>query len=146
MRLEHVCDMELVYCEEPIYSGMFLLVRPYGGEEAIGYGEGDGTVTGSKLCGTVRWVNHPYRRNDRTLVPDAHGVIVTDDDAMILFTLQGRAFFEHDTGQPVLATSFEADDARYMWLNTTLCILEGVINTERKHMRARIYACIHDLG
>ena len=146
MRLEHVCDMELVYREEPIYSGMFLLVQPYGGEAGTGYGEGDGTVTGPQLRGTVRWVNHPYRCSDGTTLPDAHGVIVTDDHALILFTLQGRAFLEHDTGRPVLATSFEADDARYMWLNTTLCILEGVISTERKHMRARIYACIHDLG
>jgi len=25
MRLEYVCDMELAYCEEPIYGGKFLL-------------------------------------------------------------------------------------------------------------------------
>ena len=44
MRLEHVCDMELVYREEPAYGGKFLLVRPYGGEEGTAYGEGDATL------------------------------------------------------------------------------------------------------
>jgi hypothetical protein len=83
MRLEHVCDRELVYREETVYSGKFVLVRPYGGEEGTGYGEGDGTVTGPQLRGTVRWVNHPQRRNDGTMVPDAHGVIVTDDHALM---------------------------------------------------------------
>ena len=63
MRLEHLCDMELVYREEALYGGKFLLVRPYGGEEGSGYGEGDGSVSGSKLSGRVRWVNHPHRRS-----------------------------------------------------------------------------------
>jgi hypothetical protein len=35
MRLEHVCDMELAYREEPAYEGKVLLVRPYGGKARI---------------------------------------------------------------------------------------------------------------
>ena len=145
MRLEHICDMELVYREEPLYGGKFMLIRPYDGEEGSGYGEGDGSVSGPKLSGRVRWVNHPHRRSDRTMLPDAHGVIVTDDGALIMFSLQGRTFFEHDTGKQVLTTIFEAEDQRYRWLNTTMCILEGVISAERGSMRARVYACIHEL-
>jgi hypothetical protein len=38
MRLEYVCDMELVYREAPVYSGKFVLVRPYKDEEGAGYG------------------------------------------------------------------------------------------------------------
>jgi hypothetical protein len=146
MRLEHLCDMELVYREEPLYQGKFLVVRPYGGEEGSGYGEGDGSVRGPKLSGAVRWVNHPHRRSDGTMLPDAHGVIVTDDGALVMFTLQGRTFFENDTGKQVLTTIFEAEDQRYCWLNTTMCILEGVISAERGSMRARIYACVHELN
>jgi len=145
MRLEYVCDMELVYREAPVYGGKVVLVRPYGSAKGTGYGEGDGRVTGPKVCGTVRWVNHPQRRSDGIMVPDAHGVIVTDDHAVIMFTLQGRTSFEHDTGKQVLTTIFEADDARYRWLNTTMCVLEGVINAERLSMRTRIYACLHEL-
>lgn len=54
MRLEHLCDMQLVYRRESF--GEFALLRPYGGQEGRGYGEGDGIVTGEKLSGHVRWV------------------------------------------------------------------------------------------
>jgi hypothetical protein len=145
MRLEHVCDMELVYREELLYGGILALVRPYGGQEGTAYGEGDGSVSGPKLNGKVRWVNHPHRRSDGSMLPDTHGVIVTDDQALIMFTLQGRTFFVNDTGKQVLTTIFEAEDARYQWLNTTVCILEGLISSERGSMRARVYACVHEL-
>ena len=73
MRLEYICDLELAYREEPTYEGKFLLVRPYGGEEGTGYGEGDGTLTGPKLQGKAHWVNHPHRRSDGAMLPDVHG-------------------------------------------------------------------------
>jgi len=44
--------MELGYREESF--GKFVLVRPYGGDEGIGYGEGDGTVIGERLRGAGR--------------------------------------------------------------------------------------------
>ena len=145
MRLEYVCDMELTYREEPAYKGKFLLVRPYGGEEGTGYGEGDGTLTGPKLQGKARWVNHPHRRSDGAMLPDVHGVIMTHDGAEILFTLQGRTFFEDDTGKQLLHTTFEAEDERYRWLNRSVCVLEGLIDAQTMSMRARIYACVHEL-
>ena len=77
MRLEHLCDLELAYREMPTLGTDFVLVRPYGSEEGTGYGEGDGKVSGPQLSGTVRWVNHPHRRSDRVMLPDAHGVILT---------------------------------------------------------------------
>ena len=60
MQLEYICDMELVYRQEPLYAGKFMLVRPYGGEEGTGYGEGDGSVSGPRIQGSLRWVNPPY--------------------------------------------------------------------------------------
>ena len=99
MQLEYICDMELVYREEPLFGAKFLLVRPYGGEEGTGYGEGDGNVTGPRIQGSLRWVNHPHRRSDGTMLPDAHGVIVTHDNAEIMFTLQGRTVFEQEQGK-----------------------------------------------
>ena len=145
MQLEHICDMELVYREEPLYHGKFLLIRPYDGEEGTGYGEGDGHVTGPKLQGSLRWVNHPHRRSDGTMLPDAHGVIVTDDNAVVLFTLQGRTVFELDQGKQLLSVIFEAEAESYRWLNETFCVLEGLIDSERMQMRARVYACRSDL-
>ena len=145
MQLEYMCDMELIYREEPLYADKFLLVRPYGGEEGTGYGEGDGTVTGPQIQGSLRWVNHPHRRSDGTMLPDAHGVIVTHDNAIIMFTLQGRTVFEQEQGKQLLSVIFEAEAESYRWLNATFCILEGLIDGARLRMRARVYACRSDL-
>jgi len=145
MQLEFICDMELAYREEPLTGAKFLLVRPYGGEEGTAYGEGDGTVTGPRIQGTLRWVNHPHRRSDGIMLPDAHGIIVTHDNAVIMFTLQGRTVFEEGIGKQLLSVNFEAEVESYRWLNTTLCVLEGLIDSERLRMRARVYACRSDL-
>ena len=145
MQLEHVCDMELIYRVEPLTGDKFALVRPYGGEEGTAYGEGDGTVTGPRLQGTMRWVNHPHRRSEGRMLPDAHGIIVTHDNAIIMFTLQGRTIFEAGFGKQLLSVIFEAEAESYRWLNNTLCVLEGLIDSERLSMRARVYACRNDL-
>ena len=145
MQLEYICDMELAYREEPLYHGKFLLVRPYGGEEGTGYGEGDGTVTGPGLQGSLRWINHPHRRSDGTMLPDAHGVIVTHDNAVIMFALQGRTVFAQGQGKQLLSVIFEAEAEAYRWLNAAFCVLEGLIDGERLRMRARVYACRSDL-
>jgi hypothetical protein len=145
MQLDYICDMELIYREVPLYADKFLLVRPYGGEEGSGYGEGDGIVTGPRIQGSLRWVNHPHRRSDGSMLPEAHGVIVTNDNTIILFTFQGRTVFEQDQGKQLLSVIFEAEAESYKWLNTTFCILEGLIDAERMQMRARIYTCRSDL-
>lgn len=145
MLLEFICDMELAYREEPLTGAKFQLVRPYGNEEGTGYGEGDGTVEGPRIQGILRWVNHPHRRSDGIMLPDTHGIISTNDDAVIMFTLQGRTFFEQGLGKQLLSVIFEAEAEHYRWLNTALCVLEGLIDSERLTMRARVYACRSDL-
>jgi hypothetical protein len=146
MRLEDICDMELAYREEAAYGTAFLLIRPYGGQEGTGYGEGDGTLTGPRLQGNARWVNHPHRRSDGIMMPDTHGVIATEDGATIIFSLQGRTVFEGGVGKQLLFVTFEAEDERYHWLNTSLCVLEGLIDSKTGSMQARIYACVNELG
>ena len=118
MQLEHICDMELTYREEPLTGGKFLLVRPYGGEEGSAYGEGDGTVTGPLIQGKMRWVNHPHRRSDGVMLPDAHGIILTHDQAVILFSFQGRTVFEGEVGKQLLNVIFESEAEPYGWLNS----------------------------
>jgi hypothetical protein len=142
MHIEYLCDLELTYRELPVFATDFVLVRSSGTEEGSGYGEGDGKVNGPQLKGTVRWVNHPHRRSDRAMLPDAHGVILCDDGAILLFSLQGRTTFKGEQGQQVLRMLFETEAERYRWLNTALCVLEGVIEAGR--MRARVYVCIHE--
>jgi hypothetical protein len=146
MRLEHICDIEMTYREEAVYGASFVLVRPYGGEEGTGYGEGDATFTGPRLQGSARWVNHPHRRSDGIMIPDSHGLIATADGAKVLFSFRGRTVFETGGGKQVLHVTFEAEDERYLWLNTSVCVLEGLIDYQTGRMKARIYACLNELG
>lgn len=139
MQLEYLCDMELAY------QSSLVLVRPYGSEEGSAYGEGDGMVTGPRLQGRVRWVNHPHRRSDGVMLPDTHGVIMTEDGAAILFTMQGRTVFVQGQGQQLLTVLFETEAEAYRWLNTSVCVLEGLVDSKMSIMRARIYACRNDL-
>lgn len=145
MRLEPICEMELVYDEIPILAAKFALVRPFGGEEGKGYGMGGGAVRGERLSGEAHWVNHPHRRSDGAMLPDAHGVIRTDDGASVLFQLRGRTFFEEGTGKQLLSVLFDADDARYRWLSDAYCVLEGVVDPERFRMLARVYRLVHEM-
>ena len=143
MRLEHLCDLELAYRSE------FTLVRPYGGEEGNAYGEIEGSITGKRFQGTFRGVNHPFRRNDGAMLPDAHGVIRTEDGATVLFSLAGRTVWVETAngrqGRQLLRALFEAEDQRYRWLNNTVCILEGKIDAGTGRMQARVYSCINEL-
>lgn len=165
MRLEHLCDMELAY------HGAFVLSQPYESLEGAGFGMGAGVVSGDRLAGTVRWVNHPRRRSDGSMLLDAHAVITTEEGCDILCTWQGRAASpgasgqggtrERPTGarmaepgeakrpfglgQQVLAALFEAEDARYQWLNQTVCVAEGRLHPETLRLQLRIYACLSDL-
>jgi hypothetical protein len=146
VRLEHLCDLELIYREMPGLGTKFVLGQPYGTEEGTGYGEGDGQVSGTQLNGTLRWVNHPHRRSDGTMLPDAHGVILTDDGAMLLFSLQGRTTFVGDQGQQLLRVLFETDAERYRWLNSALCVLEGQVEAARMGIRAQVFVCVSELA
>lgn len=138
MRLEHLCEMELAY------QGDFLLVRPYGGEEGTGFGSGTGTVTGDRLEGSVQWVNHPHRRSDSAMLPDTHGVIQTGDGALVMFSFSGRTAISPDgIGSQLLTILLEAEDERYRWLNSVLCVAEGRI--EKGVMRAHVFLCINEL-
>ena len=143
MRLEHLCDLELTYRQVPILDDIYVMVQPYDTEEGTAYGEGDGKASGLQLNGSVRWVNHPHRRSDQVMLPDAHGVIRTDDGAILLFHIQGRTTFAGEQGRQLLYMLFETEAEKYGWLNTALCVLEGVI--EAGLTRARVYVCVHEL-
>lgn len=144
MILERLCEMELAY------RGLFELVKPYGGEEGSGYGEGDGIVTGDRIAGEVRWVNHPRRRSDGRMLPDAAGMVQTDDGAKVMFRMQGRTVFRvNEKGEPkggqLLWILFESEDERYLWLNDALCVIEGVIDAQTLRMKFKVYECVNEL-
>lgn len=141
MRLEPLCKLELAYREEPAYGGKFALVTPYSGNGSA-YAEGDGAVDGSRLKGKLRWVNHPRSRSDGVMLPDVHGVIMTEDGAKVLFAMSGLIVFKDNMGGELATIRFEADDARYQWLNSAFCILEGVLIDFI--MEASVYQCFNE--
>jgi Protein of unknown function (DUF3237) len=144
MKLESLCEMELAY-RDSSFGKKFVVARPYGGEEGSGYGEGDGKITGEKIKGELRWVNHPHRRSDGLMMPNAQGLIKTDDGALIHFSLQGRTVKIGDQGRQLLSAIFESADDRYKWLNNTFCVVEGKIDMEKLIMSFRVFSCVSDL-
>ncbi|MBA2559610.1 MAG: DUF3237 family protein [Propionibacteriales bacterium] len=134
---------------ELAYTSDFHLVRPYGNESGIGWGIGDGTATGDRLSGDVRWSNQPRRRGDGVMLPNARGVITTGEDAEVFFDLTGRTVFvEKDggtVGRQLLMTLFESEDERYAWLNNKVCMTEGAIDPERATSHFEVHICESDL-
>ncbi len=139
VQLEYLFDMELDY------EGGFFVMAPYGELEGSGYGDGKGRVVGDQLRGSVRWSNHPHRREDGVLMPDAHGVIETDDGARVIFHLGGysRPIGGSEKLREIVSpATFATDDERYRWLNDVIAVGEGVIDFETLRIRLRYYACI----
>ncbi|HEU4330102.1 MAG TPA: DUF3237 family protein [Lapillicoccus sp.] len=143
MRLEPLCAFDLRYTEE------FHLARPYGNESGTGWGVGDGRVSGERLAGTARWSNQPERRGDGAMLPNARGVVVTDDGAEVLFSLTGRTVFVdrlgEEVGRQLLLVLLESEDERYAWLNNTVCVGDGLVSAETMTMHLEVFECVGEV-
>lgn len=83
MHLDKLCSIELRYLDAHF-------PKPYGDESGPGWGIGEGTVSGERLSGTLKWSNHPSLRSDGVALPDFRGVISTADGAKVLVSFTGR--------------------------------------------------------
>jgi hypothetical protein len=123
MRLEHLFDLDLRY------EGEYVVVRPYGGQDGIGYASGTGRATGPRVEGTVRFSNNPRVRGDGVLLPALDGAIATEDGAHVVFTSTGVGK-KAEGGRrfcAILAMTLESDDERYAWLNDALCVGDATV-------------------
>ncbi len=143
MRLEPLCAFDLHYTSD------FHLTRPYGNESGTGWGVGDGRVTGERLTGTAQWSNQPARRGDGAMLPNARGVVATDDGAEVVFDLTGRTVFVdrdgEEVGRQLLLVLLESEDGRYAWLNNAVCVGDGVISAETMTMHLDVFPCVSEL-
>ncbi|HYQ33691.1 MAG TPA: DUF3237 family protein [Lapillicoccus sp.] len=143
MRLEPLCAFDLHYTSD------FHLTRPYGNESGTGWGVGDGRVTGERVTGTAQWSNQPARRGDGAMLPNARGVVATDDGAEVVFDLTGRTVFVdrdgEEVGRQLLLVLLESEDGRYAWLNNAVCVGEGVISAEPMTMHLDVFQCVSEL-
>jgi Protein of unknown function (DUF3237) len=144
MRLERLCEIDLKYI------GGFHMARPYGNESGVGWGIGDGVVSGDRLSGTLHWSNQPRRRGDGTMLPNARGVIATEDGAEVFVDLTGRTVWveqgDERVGRQLLMTLFESADERYTWLNNMVCMAEGKVDPETLVVHLEIHVCHSEIA
>lgn len=120
---------------EPLYTASFTPQESWHAELAGEHGveeQGFLIVEGrceGRITGRLRAANYPRRRTDGTQTPDFHGVVETDDGAVILFTWHG--YGRSPQGGPrslVGAMTHVSGDARYGWLNDAVCVLAGELH------------------
>ena len=91
MRLEHLFDLDLRD------EGEYVVVRPYGGQDGIGYAAGTGRATGPRIEGKVPLLEQPAScAGTACCYLPLDGAIATDDDARIVFSSTGLGRKEAD--------------------------------------------------
>src|SRR5947209_18738354 len=101
-------------------------------------GSGDGTVTGDRLRGKIRWslwsgnCVYPLVRSGQPVPEGLHlctmnpaGWIETQDGARILFDGRGYGLRSPKEYKTSLTLVFGTEDARYTWLTKTLGLMVG---------------------
>jgi hypothetical protein len=122
--------------------------RPYGSrggdEEALGFGQGDGSVSG-ELDGTISWANYPRRRQDGVWTPNLRGVITTPDGDQLLVSIHGQSVEEQagDVHRRAILARVEltSQGEPYRWLNTCFLVGEGEIDERQRGVVAR-HVCL----
>jgi hypothetical protein len=124
--------------------------RPYGqrddDEEWLGFGHGDGAVSGG-IEGKVVWANYPRRRQDGVWTPNVRGVITADDGSELLLSIHGQSVQERAPGyrRAILARVELTTEAEpYRWLNTCFLVGEGAIDEERGDLWLDTYVCVNE--
>jgi hypothetical protein len=119
------------------------IIGPLAGGDSIVYGTPTGEVSGARLEGSVRAVNHGRFRLDGVNEPDTRGVITTSRGAHVYFELRGHAIPE-PSGSPIAVTAsiqFRTDDEEASWLNRVFALAEAVFETSER-VTYRVYECV----
>jgi hypothetical protein len=125
--------------------------QPYGsgdGAEFLGFGHGDGQVTG-EIEGELFWANYPRRRQDGVWTPNARGVITTGDEEQLLVSMHGQSVKEDAPGYLraiVMRIELTTDAERYRWLNTAFLVGEGEIDEEQEDLWIDVFVCVNELA
>lgn len=84
------------------------------------------------------------------MLPNARGVITTEDGSKVLFDLTGRTVWVErdgaDVGRQLLMTLFESDAEPFKWLNNTVCIAEGKIDPATLVVHLEVHLCISEVA
>lgn len=151
LRLEHLFDGELDYADRGTW------IQPYRDDEWVGWAEGTGSISGTRLSGELRWLNHPRERPDVTWLPDHHVLIRTGDGETVFMRMVGLNLWEQRGdeygGEVVMWATFASDAGPYRWLNRTLGVVEALASApsdvddpQPEHWQLRGYTCVNELA
>lgn len=124
--------LELLFSLELHYQGPIELA-PIGDKVGTLVGGGDGTLTGPRVRGTVRWSNYETTGEDQVCALQVPGVIQTHDGALIQFEGRELAMPLSDGSQQWRVAGvlrFKTDDRRYAWLNEAFALTSGTFDYE----------------
>jgi len=84
------------------------------------------------------------------MLPNARGVIVTEDAAEVMFDLTGRTVFVEQpsgasVGRQFLMTLFESEHESYACLNKPVCVAKGKIDPRQLVTHMEVWLCCADL-
>jgi hypothetical protein len=124
--------------------------RPFGSrngdEEALGFGHGEGVISG-EIEGKVVWANYPRRRQDGVWTPNLRGMIAARNGGELLVSIHGQSVQEDASGdrRAILARIELTTEAEpYRWLNTCFLIGEGEINEGHEDWWLDLYVCVNE--
>lgn len=143
MRLEALCRMSMRYIDASWH-------RPYGSdggaEEGLGFGHGDGIVSGA-IEGKFVWANYPRCRQDGVWTPNLRGMITAHDGDQLLVSVHGQSVLEQGSGyrRAILArVELTTEAESYRWLNTCFVVGEGEIDEERETAWLDTFVCVNE--
>src|SRR5258708_20982288 len=133
-RLESLFKADLQYRSES-QSGAVVDAE---GRDGVYFGSGDGTATGDRLRGTVRWslwsgdCLYPLVRSGQSVPEGLHlctvnpaGFIETPDAARIRFDGRGYGLRSSEKYQTNLTLIFSTEDVRYEWFTKVVSVIDG---------------------
>src|SRR6266566_7495656 len=143
MQLESFCRISMRYVDASWHM-------PYTSrgedDEALGFGHGDGTVSG-EIEGKLVWANYPRRRQDGVWTPNLRGMIRATDGNDLLLSMHGQSIEERAAGQRraiVARVELTTEAEPYRWLNTCFLVGEGEIDEERQVSWLDTYVCLNE--
>ncbi len=79
------------------------------------------------------------------MLPDADGLITTDDGSRVLFRLRGRTPTTGDaSGEQLVRVEFLGEPPNE-WLNLVFAVGEGRVDFETMRALIRVFECVHEL-
>jgi hypothetical protein len=122
------------------------------GHEGAYIGSGNGTITGERVRGTVKWslwagnCAYPLVRKGQSIPDGIHlctmnpvGFIETQDGARIRFDGRGYGLRDPEKYRTSLTLVFGTEDSRYAWLTKTLGVMEGEFDEKKGRAVWRVY-------